>query len=187
VSDTLTAIDRLIQRPRRTTSHRLWLDPNRADAIAQARQRVTVAQLMARDSKDPADAREVADAETALEEATAGADCATFHLQAVGAEVVDQLLVDCEPTKAQKERAKRLGGPVPAFDEDEVYCQLLAMAITSVLITGGDEAVIDGLTLDQMHDLWRSKTWPRDDLTELAEKAMALNKTATAAGALGNA
>lgn len=180
-----TVVDRLVNRPRRTATHRLYLDPNQADAIREAEQRVQVAELLLR-PEDPTTATELAEAKALLETARDGADVVEFHLQAVGAEVVDRLMVDCEPTKDQKAAATRLGKPAPTYDGDELYVQLLAQAITGVLIVGGDEAASGPLTVDQVRDLWKSKTWPREDLVDLGNKAMDLNQVGTAVGRLGN-
>lgn len=181
----MSVVDRLINRPQRTATHRIYLDPNQADAIRAAEQEAQVAEILAREG-DQAAAQRLAEARDLFETARTGADVATFHLVAVGARVIDQLQVDCEPTKAQKDRAQKLGQPAPRYDPDEFAAQLLAQAVTSVLITGTDEGVVDGLTVDQARDLWASKTWPRDDLVELVDKAMDLNATATSAGRLGN-
>ncbi len=179
--------ERLINRPRRTATYKVFLDPNRQSEAVEAQQELRIAQLVAeRDDAGPEALDRHDKAKARWDDLVASTEVATFTLQSIGRARMDEIITDYPPTTRQTRMAKQLGQGVPQFDNDEVVPRVLAEAIQSVRIEGGDaDGIVDSLSVEQVREMHRSKAWPTDDIETLAGIARDLCTAATKADALG--
>jgi len=192
----------LTSRPAVTDTVTLALDPNDAQRLADARNRVRRAEsdldravaAAAREGAgdDKTEAAQTADeaadaARRDLADLEAGLVTFTVHLKAVGPRRYEELLLAHQPTNQQRAAAKKManGDPKaqPGFDEDKFPPALLAEAVERITFSNG-AAEITGLSPVQADELWRSP-WPQGDRILVLQTAQMLNQVSSMVEDLG--
>lgn len=191
------------QRPSRLVTRSFAYDPNDADGLAEAQQKV----FEARASVTNADQRLTPIAEAALERAEdvlegieSGIPLIRFHFHAIGGKTVEKLREGHRPNKDHVKKYKEAGGRgVLNFHPDDFPPLLVSKTCTAIdtpKIDGDGEFVRDddgafvyevtpGLSPDEAQEMWDDPSWSTQDLGDVFAGAMAVDQAGSAVSDMG--
>lgn len=159
-------LDRLTHRPVRTESLTFAFDPNDAARLTEARTALQLAKQVASQFAEGSDAApatvtlaasRLAEAQGAFDAIIESAVTFTVEMRAIAPSLVEELILDHQPTPKQIKKARALNGGDPKADphvnEDTYLPALLAEVIDRVTISDDPDSVLTDLTPEQVGQL----------------------------------
>lgn len=179
--------DRLRNRPVRTTTVTLALNPDDGDKLTQARNALARATTRAEfNPEDGAAAQAMAEAEAELERVKAEVVTFTIHMRGIGPVRVEELVAQHKPTGDQVRAAKREDPKAHlGFNYDTLPPAFLAESVTSITFSDDPDHPIESLSVSQATELWTSR-WSSGDKMLIWQTAQMLDAAPSMVGDLGN-